>query len=157
METHVLGRMGIQVTVPGFGGVEISWEKHSFQGFGRAGNGEPPACTSLRATLGETLATLTSWARAKGLDLVCYLYLDLSDLPASTVAPLRQVLLHLVGNAIKITERGRVVVRVQTLGREEWSSLNQSTWTDSGDSQGTPSLHPRATASLVRQGESLSA
>jgi PAS domain S-box-containing protein len=66
----------------------------------------------LRRTVSETLKTLTLRAHLKGLEIVCDIC---ADVPARLVGDpgrLRQILLNLVGNAIKFTERGEIVVSV---------------------------------------------
>ena len=68
----------------------------------------------LRDSLGNTLSTLALRAEQKGLELAGDI---LSDVPESLIGDpgrLRQVIVNLVGNAIKFTERGEVVVRVRT-------------------------------------------
>ena len=66
-----------------------------------------PADFSLRAALGDTLRTLAMRAHKKGLELVSHVQPDVPDALVGDAGRLRQVLLNLVGNAIKFTERGR--------------------------------------------------
>ena len=67
---------------------------------------------SLRAVVGDTLRALAVRAHRKGLELVCNVQSDLPDALIGDAGRLRQVLLNLVGNAVKFTDRGEVVVRV---------------------------------------------
>jgi PAS domain S-box-containing protein len=69
-----------------------------------------PADFSLRAALGETLQTLAVRARTKGLKLVSQVQPEVPDALVGDAGRLRQVLLNLVGNAIKFTQGGEVVV-----------------------------------------------
>jgi PAS domain S-box-containing protein len=71
-----------------------------------------PVDFSLRATLGATLRTLAIGAHEKELELVCDVRPDVPDALVGDAGRLRQVVLNLVGNAIKFTEAGEVVVRV---------------------------------------------
>src|SRR5207248_32316 len=69
---------------------------------------------SLRAAVGDTLHALAVRAHRKGLELVCNVQSDVPDALIGDAGRLRQVLLHLVGNAIKFTDAGEVVVEVDS-------------------------------------------
>jgi PAS domain S-box-containing protein len=72
---------------------------------------------SLRESLGNTLNTLALRAEQKGLELICHILPDVPDPLVGDPGRLRQIVINLVGNAIKFTERGEVVVRVEVEGR----------------------------------------
>ncbi|MGC8834723.1 MAG: CHASE4 domain-containing protein, partial [Armatimonadota bacterium] len=69
---------------------------------------------SLRDSLSETLKVLAMRAHEKGLELACHIPPDVPDALVGDPGRLRQVIVNLVGNAIKFTERGEVVVRIKT-------------------------------------------
>ena len=67
----------------------------------------------LRDTLDDTVATLAMRAHKKGLELADHVAADVPDALTGDPHRLRQVIVNLIGNAIKFTERGEVVLRVE--------------------------------------------
>jgi CheY-like chemotaxis protein len=65
----------------------------------------------LHDLLGDTLKTLALRAHTKGLELTCDIANDVPERVVGDAGRLRQVIVNLVGNAMKFTERGEVVVR----------------------------------------------
>lgn len=78
-----------------------------------------PQPFSLRDDLGDTVNALAVRAHEKRLELVCQIDADVPECVIADSARLRQIVFNLVGNAIKFTEQGEVVVRVQTVHRAE--------------------------------------
>jgi signal transduction histidine kinase/DNA-binding response OmpR family regulator/HPt (histidine-containing phosphotransfer) domain-containing protein/putative methionine-R-sulfoxide reductase with GAF domain len=67
---------------------------------------------SLRTTLGYALKPLALRAHQKGLELAVDVPWDTPDALSGDPGRLRQIILNLVSNALKFTERGEVIVRV---------------------------------------------
>jgi PAS domain S-box-containing protein len=78
--------------------------------------GLAPADFSLRAAVGDTLRALALRAHKKGLELIYQVQPDVPDALIGDAGRLRQVLLNLAGNAVKFTDAGEVVVRVEVQG-----------------------------------------
>ncbi len=78
-----------------------------------------PEAFSVLPFLEETMAMFTANAHGKGLELI----LDIDEnVPSSIVADsvrIRQILINLVGNAVKFTNQGEVALRVRNLGTNE--------------------------------------
>ena len=70
---------------------------------------------SLHATVTAVIALFRANAESKGLGLTLDLEPEVHDWVVGDAQRVKQVLLNLVGNAIKFTERGRVVLHVSAL------------------------------------------
>jgi signal transduction histidine kinase/CheY-like chemotaxis protein/ligand-binding sensor domain-containing protein len=66
----------------------------------------------LRESLGETMKALSFRAHQKGLELVYEVAPDVPEAVESDPGRIRQIVVNLVGNAIKFTEQGEVFVSV---------------------------------------------
>ncbi len=68
---------------------------------------------SLNTAIEHAVKTLVMQAHEKGLELLCAIDSDIPEFLIGNPARLRQVLLNLVGNAIKFTAQGEIAVSVE--------------------------------------------
>jgi len=86
----------------------------------------------LRDVVGDTLQPLEFQAEKKGLELVLHIPPEIPDKLVGDPWRLRQILINLVGNALKFTERGEIVVRVSKESLSETQVSLHFAVTDSG-------------------------
>jgi PAS domain S-box-containing protein len=71
----------------------------------------------LRDSLVDTVSPLALRAHQKGMELACHVAPDVPDQLVGDHIRLRQILVNLVGNAVKFTDRGEIVVQVDLHAR----------------------------------------
>ena len=81
------------------------------------------AVFDLQESLGDTMKSLAYRAHTKGLELACRIHPEVPSLLVGDVGRLRQIIINLVGNAIKFTDMGEVVLDVNV--REQRSDMVQ--------------------------------
>jgi len=87
---------------------------------------------NLRDCLETTLKTLALRADEKGLELLCEVAPEVPEAVRGDAGRLRQIVVNLVGNAIKFTNKGEVVLSVKALESKSEERLLQFTVSDTG-------------------------
>src|SRR6202021_314564 len=87
---------------------------------------------NLRDHLGHAMKSLAIGAHQKGLELACFIPPELPEFVIGDPVRLRQVVLNLAGNAIKFTDQGEVVLRVEAEPSELEGLHLHFTVTDTG-------------------------
>jgi len=91
-----------------------------------------PVEFSLRNTLSLTMKMMALRAHEKGLELLCDVDDGVPDALVGDAARLRQVIVNLLGNAVKFTDRGEIAVAVAQDSTEEAGVRLHVRVTDSG-------------------------
>jgi two-component system, sensor histidine kinase and response regulator len=86
----------------------------------------------LRDCLESALKTLAIRADEKGLELLCEVAAEVPEVVRGDSTRLRQVVINLVGNAIKFTAAGEVAVKVQVEAPDGRDSILRVTVSDTG-------------------------
>lgn len=86
----------------------------------------------LRSTVEGVAHTLVARAETKGLEIACLIDKDVPSRVLGDAGRLRQVLINLVGNAIKFTHEGEVVIRVFVQSSNDKTSTLRFMVSDTG-------------------------
>jgi len=87
---------------------------------------------ALRESLEDTMKIVAVRAAQKNLELACCIHPEVPDTVLGDADRLRQIVLNLVGNAIKFTDEGEVVVRVEPQSRDDKEVEVRVSVTDTG-------------------------
>ena len=86
----------------------------------------------LRESLGDTMKSFAIRAHQQGLELACYIHPEVPRMVSADYGRLRQIVVNLVGNAIKFTERGEVTLEVAQETRDDRETVLHFTVADTG-------------------------
>jgi two-component system sensor histidine kinase/response regulator len=86
----------------------------------------------LRSNVEDVGSTLAFQAAAKNLELVVHVHPEVPDRVIGDPQRVRQCLINLVGNAVKFTRSGEIVIEVRCVGRRDGKVLTQFEVRDTG-------------------------
>ncbi|HWY55925.1 MAG TPA: response regulator [Terriglobales bacterium] len=87
---------------------------------------------NLRDSLDDTLKAVNLRAHEKGIELACHILPDVPEAVRGDPTRLRQIVTNLIGNAIKFTSEGEVLIRVETKQQTDSEVLLHFSVTDTG-------------------------
>jgi two-component system, sensor histidine kinase and response regulator len=87
---------------------------------------------NLRDSIDAALKALAARAQEKGLELTCHVDREAPDALVGDPSRLRQIIVNLVGNAIKFTEKGDVTLDIRQESREAGGTVLCFSVTDTG-------------------------
>jgi len=108
----------------------------------------------LRDSLDDTMKTLGWRADQKGLELICDIPVDVPAAFLGDPTRLRQIIVNLVGNAIKFTERGEVVLHCAIESQEAQSIVLHFSIFDTGIGI-SPDVQERIFAAFIQADNSM--
>ena len=91
-----------------------------------------PAPMDLRDHVCSTVQTLAPQAHSKGLELACRIAPAIPDKLIGDQDRIRQIIMNLMGNAVKFTSQGEIVLQMEMESRNEESVYLRMTVCDSG-------------------------
>jgi PAS domain S-box-containing protein len=94
----------------------------------------------VRATVEAVVDLLAGSAQSKGLEVVVAIESAVPDVVTGDPGRVRQVLINLIGNAIKFTKAGEIVVRVTTADFGDTAAVLRFEVSDTGDGMGPDKL-----------------
>src|SRR6202035_1067213 len=77
-----------------------------------------PVSFNLRDLIEDTARALALRAHEKGLELICDVLPDVPEYVVGDITRIRQVLVNLLGNAVKFTQQGEVELEVRLESQE---------------------------------------
>ena len=86
----------------------------------------------LRATLEDIIEIMAVDIRSKGLEITCLIEPDVPALLCGDPGRLRQILVNLINNAVKFTEKGEIIIRAALRLEEEEKVFLRFTVEDTG-------------------------
>ena len=86
----------------------------------------------IRETMEMTMKTLAFRAEEKGLELLCDIAPEVPEVVRGDSTRMRQIVVNLVGNAIKFTDAGEVALKLQVIQSEGGDRLLHFTVSDTG-------------------------